>query len=188
MSVSHVEDIPVEMPKKERLPLFPVVIMLEKIFSLFIVLAFTNESLAKSLLRTKREAYDLPDSTGILLEPLRTTFTCTKDGYYADTDNNCQVFHVCLARAPGSTSFRHWSFLCGNQTIFNQLTMTCTNLDDAIPCFASEDFHYLNDRIINGNTKSNFLTDEDIQEAENIKRNFRNVAYARQGQGSLTKP
>ena len=27
---------------------------------------------------------------------IRTTFACPGNGYYADTDNNCQLFHVCV--------------------------------------------------------------------------------------------
>ena len=37
-------------------------------------------------------------------------------GYYADPATNCQVFHICL----GDGDIK-WSFLCPNQTIFNQV-------------------------------------------------------------------
>ena len=37
-------------------------------------------------------------------------------GYYADPTTNCQVFHICL----GDGDIK-WSFLCPNQTIFNQV-------------------------------------------------------------------
>ena len=46
-------------------------------------------------------------------------------GYYADPATNCQVFHICL----GEQDIK-WSFLCPNQTIFNQvkfMTFIITN-------------------------------------------------------------
>nr|XP_027224321.1 uncharacterized protein LOC113816474 [Penaeus vannamei] len=44
-----------------------------------------------------------------------TSFSCADRpyGYYADTEANCQVFHICLNN-------NIWSFLCPNQTLFNQ--------------------------------------------------------------------
>ena len=50
--------------------------------------------------------------------PADLTFTCEgrSYGYYADPSTNCQVFHICL----GDGDIK-WSFLCPNQTIFNQV-------------------------------------------------------------------
>ena len=50
--------------------------------------------------------------------PADLTFTCEgrSYGYYADPTTNCQVFHICL----GDGDIK-WSFLCPNQTIFNQV-------------------------------------------------------------------
>ncbi|XP_065211428.1 uncharacterized protein LOC135839364 [Planococcus citri] len=52
-----------------------------------------------------------------------TKFNCrhvknSNTGYYADTDTNCQVFHVCDAG-------RKISFLCPNGTIFRQSHLIC---------------------------------------------------------------
>ncbi|ROT68212.1 hypothetical protein C7M84_013664 [Penaeus vannamei] len=46
-----------------------------------------------------------------------TSFSCADRpyGYYADTEANCQVFHICLNN-------NIWSFLCPNQTLFNQVS------------------------------------------------------------------
>ena len=55
-----------------------------------------------------------------LLEvPEGLTFTCEGRayGYYADPETNCQVFHICMG---GDESLK-WSFICPNQTIFNQV-------------------------------------------------------------------
>ncbi|XP_042885746.1 allergen Asp f 7 homolog isoform X2 [Penaeus japonicus] len=48
-------------------------------------------------------------------------FTCTGrlDGYYADPEAQCQVWHWCV---PGGDKY---SFLCPVQTLFNQATRTC---------------------------------------------------------------
>ena len=50
--------------------------------------------------------------------PSDLTFSCEgrSYGYYADPTTNCQVFHICL----GDGDIK-WSFLCPNQTIFNQV-------------------------------------------------------------------
>ena len=50
--------------------------------------------------------------------PADLTFSCEGRpyGYYADPATNCQVFHICL----GDGDIK-WSFLCPNQTIFNQV-------------------------------------------------------------------
>ncbi|OQV16660.1 hypothetical protein BV898_09172 [Hypsibius exemplaris] len=51
-----------------------------------------------------------------------TNFTCRQveqPGYYADPDTGCQVYRRC---APDGTMF---SYLCGEQTVFDQLLLTC---------------------------------------------------------------
>ena len=59
--------------------------------------------------------------------PTDLSFSCDGRayGYYADPATNCQVFHICL----GERDIK-WSFLCPNQTIFNQvkfMTFIITN-------------------------------------------------------------
>ncbi|EEC19691.1 hypothetical protein IscW_ISCW014843, partial [Ixodes scapularis] len=54
--------------------------------------AHARQSLGESL---KRQTYSLPRGSELLLEPLRTTFQCRHDGYFADIDNNCRVYHIC---------------------------------------------------------------------------------------------
>jgi len=59
----------------------------------------------------------------ILSSPGETAFSCSGlvfGGYYADPDQGCQVFHVCLQ---GETD--HTSFLCPNGTIFAQDRFIC---------------------------------------------------------------
>lgn len=44
-------------------------------------------------------------------------------GYYADVDNDCQIFHVCLpvVFADGKNQTFKWSFICPEETIFDQV-------------------------------------------------------------------
>lgn len=118
--------------------------------------------------RAKRAAYELPDGADILVGPIKTSFNCFNDGYYADVDNNCQIFHVCHTNPneDGSQSTQQWSFLCGNQTLFNQLTLTCADPEDSVPCPDAPSFYNINDRINAGDPKLYFLNDDDIQRAE----------------------
>jgi len=83
----------------------------------------------------------------LLQSPLDTGFTCEgRDyNYYADVANNCQVFHVCMP-VPGEdgvtiVSYQQWSFICGNQTIFDQSTLTCNYPQDAFPCEEAESLY-----------------------------------------------
>ncbi len=85
-------------------------------------------------------AFTFPaDAETLLKSPLQTSFKCEGQayGYYADVDNNCQVFHICLPiedEAGQVVETAHWSFICGNGTIFDQATLTCNHEADALPC------------------------------------------------------
>lgn len=91
--------------------------------------------------------YEFPDSAESLLQDaLDTSFTCEglDYGYYADINNNCQIFHVCqpvLAETGEVLEYNQWSFICGNQTVFDQSTLACSHPEDAIPCQDSLDFY-----------------------------------------------
>lgn len=84
--------------------------------------------------------YEFPaDAELYLSQPVDTSFTCEglEYGYYADTNNNCQIFHVCwpvLADDGSVTEYAQWSFICGNSTVFDQATLTCNYEQDAFPC------------------------------------------------------
>lgn len=95
-------------------------------------------------------AYALPDGIEFILNaPLNTNFRCEGPGYFADVDNNCQIFHICDAQtnADGSTDLRQYTFACGNQTIFNQFSLTCATPDESVPCESAPQFYRLNERI-----------------------------------------
>jgi len=79
----------------------------------------------------------------IFVSPPETKFDCADqiEGYYADTDADCQSFHIC---APdGSSSLIKYSFLCPNGTLFNQQYFICDwwfNVD----CSLAPSFYSLN--------------------------------------------
>ncbi|XP_067119897.1 U-scoloptoxin(01)-Cw1a-like [Centruroides vittatus] len=137
----------------------------------FAVLALICTSLVASLPRVRREAYKLPDGAELIVGNIQTTFTCEgyRYGYYADIDNNCKIFHVCqtITHADDTTETLQWSFFCGNQTVFNQLSLTCAFPEDAVPCSDAKDFYYVNDNI--GDENALFLTDNDVEKANQAK-------------------
>jgi len=77
----------------------------------------------------------------ILSEPADTSFSCSDKifgGYYADPEQQCQVFHVCLQTTKDDLAAA--SFLCPNGTVFNQAKFICDwwfNVD----CLASESLY-----------------------------------------------
>lgn len=95
--------------------------------------------------------YELPSGAELILSaPVNPSFTCQGRGYgyYADISNNCQIFHVCVpdVLADGQLQTRTYSFLCGNQTIFDQSQLTCNHPQDAgVPCDQSELFYSKNE-------------------------------------------
>merc|ERR1712003_2848 len=55
-----------------------------------------------------------------------TSFDCrgrVNGGFYSDEEAFCQMYHMCVAEASGS--FKKFSFLCPNGTIFNQEKLVC---------------------------------------------------------------
>ncbi|XP_077536297.1 uncharacterized protein LOC144148657 [Haemaphysalis longicornis] len=124
--------------------------------------------------RSKRAAYELPADAELIVGSYQTTFNCAglRYGYYADTDNDCKIFHICheVELADGSKQLNHWSFFCGNQTIFNQLTLTCSYPEESVPCANARDFYYVNDNI--GVQDAPFLTDDDVSRGQALYEGF----------------
>jgi len=71
-------------------------------------------------------------------------FTCAERsyGYYADVANDCQLFHICypVEYPDGQTEMFQWSFICPNQTIFDQANLVCSFPLDALPCEEAPNF------------------------------------------------
>lgn len=139
-----------------------------------IALAVVIAVVASDRPRVKREAYDLPDGAELVVGNIKTTFQCPeKNGYFADVDNDCLIFHVCnvVTHADGRTEVQQFSFFCGNQTMFNQLSLTCAFPEEAVPCQNAPEFFYVNDNI--GIPDALFLTDADVEKAAALIANAR---------------
>ncbi|XP_037081337.1 U-scoloptoxin(01)-Er1a-like [Pollicipes pollicipes] len=92
--------------------------------------------------------YQLSSGFEDIVPNLVETFTCEGRpyGYYADVANDCRLFHVCVPVVDdvGETlQTDQYSFLCGNETIFDQFTLTCNYPVDAVPCEDAESMYSL---------------------------------------------
>lgn len=67
----------------------------------------------------------LPSNATSIRSDISDTFSCEGRiyGYYADVDNDCQIFHVCLpvTYPDGREQQFRWSFICPEETTFNQV-------------------------------------------------------------------
>ncbi|XP_066951935.1 uncharacterized protein [Macrobrachium rosenbergii] len=58
-------------------------------------------------------------------------------GFYADVDNDCRAYHVCepVEDETGTVvETAHYTFMCGQDTVFDQQLMLCGHRDEAFPC------------------------------------------------------
>ncbi|XP_034180086.1 uncharacterized protein LOC117604293 [Osmia lignaria lignaria] len=96
--------------------------------------------------KNKTGGLELPANATMIRENIVDNFSCQGRiyGYYADMDNDCQIFHVCMPQARSAT---RWSFICPAETVFNQATFVCMRTENSIPCEESEKFYELNEAI-----------------------------------------
>ncbi|KAL1140563.1 hypothetical protein AAG570_000493 [Ranatra chinensis] len=114
----------------------------------------------------------LPSNATSIRDTIDTSFSCNSRpyGYYADLENECQIFHICfpvgLLRDDSSTSTQMfmWSFICPPETVFNQEKFTCMRTEDSIPCRESASFYSLNRNF--GRSDFIALSDEPIEDEE----------------------
>lgn len=68
----------------------------------------------------------LPSNATSIRADITDNFSCANKsyGYYADVENDCQIFHVCLpvTYADGKENTFRWSFICPEETIFSQVS------------------------------------------------------------------
>merc|ERR1719187_767401 len=87
------------------------------------------------------------DDYPIFGEVPETSFLCdgqVDGGYYADTEAECQAFHICAS--DGNGGLTKYSFLCPNGTLFQQQYFVCEwwfNVD----CSLAEQFYSLNEEV-----------------------------------------
>ncbi|XP_037571013.2 uncharacterized protein LOC119453061 [Dermacentor silvarum] len=140
---------------------------------IYIILAFMAVAqAAKVQTRNRRAAYELPDGVEFVVGGVQTTFQCERSGYFADVSNNCQLFHICneIYKEDGSVEMQQYSFFCGNQTVFNQLSLTCAHPEESVPCQNAPDFFYINDNI--GRIGTPVHTEDDLQRAAPLVPGF----------------
>lgn len=67
----------------------------------------------------------LPSNATSIRADITDNFSCENKpyGYYADVENDCQIFHVCLpvTYADGKENTFRWSFICPEETVFSQV-------------------------------------------------------------------
>ncbi|XP_037787030.1 U-scoloptoxin(01)-Cw1a-like [Penaeus monodon] len=113
-------------------------------------------------LRQRRDSsalfYELPSNASLILGGIQTGFECgdLPYGYYADEANNCAVFHVCLPYIDNDLYItRHFSFMCGAGTMFDQERLVCDFPESALPCSEAAAFRRSNEYF--GREDVNFL-------------------------------
>ncbi|OQR79010.1 hypothetical protein BIW11_00215 [Tropilaelaps mercedesae] len=117
-------------------------------------------------LAAAQHSLSLPDGAQLLVGDTQSTFSCPDQyGYFADVDTDCRVFHVCnpVSHPNGLRVMQHFSFVCGNQTVFDQLSLSCAYPEDAIPCETARSFFYLNERV--GQEDVDIHNENDISQA-----------------------
>ncbi|XP_063221388.1 U-scoloptoxin(01)-Cw1a-like [Bacillus rossius redtenbacheri] len=119
----------------------------------YLVVFLFGAALAYPKLRVSRQAgaeelLGLPSNATAIRADIADTFSCEQKvyGYYADVDNACQLFHVCLPvrLADGVERTFKWSFICPEETVFNQESFTCSRPEDSVACEESPQYYDLN--------------------------------------------
>lgn len=124
---------------------------------------------------TEKEAMhpplELPSNATSIRAEITDTFSCENRGYgyYADVENECQIFHVCLPVMYDDVerkerTFR-WSFICPEETVFSQVVFTCVRMED-MPneCQESEQYYKLNQNF--GMTMNESAAENEMKETE----------------------
>ncbi|XP_054735865.1 cytadherence high molecular weight protein 1-like [Anastrepha obliqua] len=111
----------------------------------------------------------LPSNATSIRTDITDNFSCDDKvyGYYADVENDCQIFHVCLpvTYADGKENTFRWSFICPEETVFSQDSFTCMRREDmAITCEDSVNYYELNRNF--GNTEEQSANSNNMPDTE----------------------
>ncbi|KAG5678668.1 hypothetical protein PVAND_008321 [Polypedilum vanderplanki] len=107
------------------------------------------------------------DSETIRNNIIDSQFSCDErePGFYADIENDCQIFHRCLQERK-----EVFSFICPEQTVFDQRILVCISDDDFdIPCSASDQYYRESNRAFFGNATAELSMEENIKNSVAIK-------------------
>ncbi|KAK6619169.1 hypothetical protein RUM44_003551 [Polyplax serrata] len=84
-----------------------------------------------------------------------TSFNCwgRYDGYYADTEVDCTIFHYCQTWyfPTGHNETVKWDFVCPQTTIFNQQLLSCTPPSASFDCQESPQYYWINYNLTSNN-------------------------------------
>lgn len=109
------------------------------------------------------------DSESIRSNIVDSEFTCDdrQPGYYADIDNDCQIFHRCVEDPKAI-----YSFICPEQTIFNQKVLVCVwNNSMDFDCEDSDDYYDESNQAFSGNSTAESNISDNMMNAMEININ-----------------
>ncbi|KAK4885731.1 hypothetical protein RN001_002002 [Aquatica leii] len=124
----------------------------------------------------------LPSNATSIRSEITDSFSCEgrSYGYYADTENDCQIFHVCMpfVYSDSRRQMFKWSFICPDETIFNQEIFTCVNFDESIDCMESPKFYSLNSHFgeMDGDTEENHTPADDSTAVPEVSQSLEKTA------------
>ncbi|KAK7078467.1 hypothetical protein SK128_012655 [Halocaridina rubra] len=106
----------------------------------------------------------LIDNFTTVRENIVDSFSCQNRvyGYYADQDNDCQIFHICVPMQQlfpdlyCADDVFQFSFICPKHTVFSQESMVCDWADSAFPCSEA-------DKLYDRNKLFFVVPEEDVQ-------------------------
>jgi len=120
--------------------------------TLALVLVLVGVAAALKGLRLRRDSsplrFELPSNASLVLGGIQTGFDCgdLPYGYYADEANNCAIYHVCLPYIEEDLYVtRHFSFMCGEGTVFDQERLVCDYPENSVACQESTSFRRSNE-------------------------------------------
>jgi len=91
-------------------------------------------------------------------------------GYYGDV-KNCSLFHYCEPFTdPEKNQFvLHAAYLCPNETVFNQLSLTCVYPNEALDCARAPEYYYVNSHVVPVDSSAEQGSAESSEEKEGKK-------------------
>ncbi|CAG0924394.1 unnamed protein product [Notodromas monacha] len=97
-----------------------------------------EEASAGNAASSEKEDENKPDRQAILLQSTRFQCAGKKNGYYADEELKCEVFHYCQEGARSS-------WVCPEKARFHQVHLICMPEGDENICKMSSKYHFVND-------------------------------------------
>lgn len=98
------------------------------------------------------ETSSTPSGSPTVMNPSASSFTCFNRtiGYYGDVERECKIYHFCLlGDYNGETVYQRISYLCLNETVFDQQALDCVDPKSVnAPCTDSPRFYQESNRLL----------------------------------------